>query len=103
MKKVQKRMKAQPGGVIRFTTCGERRKYKPAAAVHTAPAAAPASSELRTCESFCAARSSASRRASNACIRLRIRSSAASSALDDMATASRTEIQIVVLLAVTSS
>ena len=34
-------MKAQPGGVIRFTTCGERRKYKPAAAVHTAPAAAP--------------------------------------------------------------
>ena len=76
-------MKAQPGGVIRFTTCGERRKYKPAAAVHTAPAAVPASSELRTCESFCAARSSASRRASNACIRLRIRSSAASSALDD--------------------
>ena len=35
-----KRTNAQPGGVIRFTTCGERRKYKPAAAVHAAPAAA---------------------------------------------------------------
>ena len=47
MKKVQKRMKAQPGGVIRFTTCGERRKYKPAAAVHKPKSLAPILPEPR--------------------------------------------------------